>query len=371
MANQILPTLDSWHQIQAAMLLHFTSLEYVKEIQKLVNDLINGVVDPLLELAELQNRDAVLINPVWGTRNTSENWGNNAWPILKDLQAALAKDVALRAAGRFEKTAVNECLRGIDQYSMEWTSPEEERIINLALQMIGSQAGKLDDTLSASNDNRWTDYGFAYCYPAFAANHSKIPKMRIRADIVGETGSPPPKTGVYISRDDPHAAVQFVWAGANGTTLRNATTFNDIGRAALNYVGREELWFNFNKMFDFATSKQYDAQFHDSVFIDRLPRPDLAPSAIARESFVEKPDKWHLVEIIDGEFDEIDRPSEPRADTECRHRINGGQKCSVAGYYFTPSMTNSRRYLAHGEITPKFDAKYGQTIWQWDSNQEP
>lgn len=108
--------------------------------------------------------------------------------------------------------------------------------------------------------------------------------MRVHADIVGETGSRPPKTGVYVSRDDPHAAVQFVWTGANGVTLRNANTFNDIGCAALNYVGPNELWFNTNKMFDFATS-QYEALFHDSVFVDRLPRPDLAPSAIARGLF--------------------------------------------------------------------------------------
>ena len=311
MADENLLVLDSWHKKQTAMLLYFVSLDYLKQLQKLVNDLIYGVVDPLLTLAEFQNRDLTLIHPIWAGRNTSNNWRINALPILKDLQAALAKDVAIRAAGRFERTAVNECLRGIDQFSMEWTSPEEERILNLALQMISAQAGKLDDTLSASNDNRWTDYGFANSYPSFAASHSSIPKMRVRADIVGETGSRPPKTGVYVSRDDPHAAVQFVWTGANGVTLRNANTFSEIGRAALNYVGRKELWFNTNKMFDYATAKQYEAHFHDSVFVDRLPRPDLAPSAIAREAFVERPTKWCLLEIVEGEFETIDtsRPS--------------------------------------------------------------
>jgi hypothetical protein len=370
MTTHSIRTIDSWHQKQAAMLLHFTSLDYLKEIQNIVNDLINSIVNPLLDLADSQGRDAVLVDPVWGTRNTSENWANNAWPILKDLQAALAKDIALRASGRFEKTAVNECLRGIDQYSLDWTSPEEERIFKLALEKISAEAGNLDDTLSASNDNRWSDYDFAYSYPSFATKFSKIPKFRIRRDVIGETGSLPPKTGVYISMTDPHAPVQFVWTGGGGMPLRNANTFNDIGLAALNYVGRDELWFNFNKMFDFATEKKYDALFHESIFIDRKPCPHLAPSAVAREAFVERAEKWYLLEIIEGEFDEISTISVPRAEEKSRHRVIGGEKCELAGYYFTPSMINSRRHFTQGEVTPKFDAKYGQTIWQRDANQE-
>ena len=370
MTVQSSPNADIWHCKQAAMLLHFTSLEYIKGLHKLINDLINGFVDPLLELAESQGRDAVLINPVWGTRDTSANWGNNAWPILKDLQAALAKDVALRSAGRFERTAVNECLRGIDQFSLDWTSPDEERILTMALQLLSVQAGKLDDTLSAANDNRWSDYGFAYCYPSFAAQQNRIPKFRIRTDIVCETGSLAAKTGVYISKDDPHAAVQFICGGANGTPLRNAKTFSDIGLSALNYVGRDELWFNFNKMFDFATLKQYDPVFHNWVFVDGLPRPDLAPSAVARHAFIEQPQKWHLLEPIDGEFHDLVSSPLPRLDDKTRHRIVGGEKCAIGGFYFTPSMMNSRRLFSPGEVTPAFDAKYGKTIWQWDANQE-
>ena len=370
MINQTSPNLDSWHRKQAAMLLHFTSLDYIKGLQKLVNEMINGVVDPILELADFQNRDAVLIDPVWRTRNSSENWENNAWPILKDLQAALVKDVELRSRGRFERTAVNECLRGIDQYSLEWTSPEERRILELAMRIISSKAGNLDDTLSASNDNRWTDYDFAYFYPSFAAQHTRIPKIRVRVDIVGETGSPPPRTGVYVSKDDPHAAVQFAWTGANGPTLTNSKTFNDVGLAALNFVGREELWFNARKMFDFATSKQFAPLFHDWMTVDDVLQPDLASSGVAMNAFREQPCTWYLLEVVDGEYEEIRSLPEMKEGEALWHRLVRGETCAVSGYYFTPSMTNSRRYLKQGEITPKFEAQYGQTIWQWDMNQE-
>lgn len=362
--------LSVWHRKQAAMLLHFTSIDYLKNIHKLVNDLLNGVVDPLLELAEVQHRDAVLYNSVWGDRNTSENWANNAWPILKDLQASLAKDIALRAAGYYGKTAVNECLRGIEQYSLEWTIPEEEQLFERALQLISSHAGNLDDTLSSFNDNRWTDYGFAYSCPEFAAHQRKIPKFRVRSEVSFDTGSVPTQTGVYVAKDDPHAALQFVWTGSDARKLRQANTFNDIGLAALNYVGREDMWFNGHKMFDFATSKQYDAIFHDNVYLDGLPRADLAASAVARESFKKRATKWHLIEIVAGEFEEIDSLPVARFDETPRHRILGGEPCAQTGYYFTPSMANSRRHFLQGVVTPTFDSKYGQTIWQWDENQE-
>jgi hypothetical protein len=51
-------------------------------------------------------------------------------------------------------------------------------------------------------------------------------------------------------------------------------------------------------------------------------------------------------------------------------RIEGGQACTQAGYWFTPAQINSRRYFKEGEIMPVFDSNYGSTIWQLDSNQE-
>jgi hypothetical protein len=361
---------DHWHNVQAAMLHYFTSVEYIEQLHFLVTQLINGTVDPLLELAETQGRDSVLISRVWGKRNTSENWGNNAWPILKDLQAALAKDVVLRKNGRFEQTATNECLRGIEQYSMDWTSPSEERAFDEAIRIISQEAGKLDDTLSASDDNRWTDYDFAYWLPSFAAQRRKIQKFRVRTDIVCETGELAPITGIYISKDDPNATVQFVWVGANGPSLRCANTFNEVGLSALNFAGRDDLWFDFTKMFDFATLKQNISFMRPYLFIDDEPAPELAPSAVARFAFAQKNQRWCLLEPIAGEFDEITAAPISKADAHIKHRIPGGGKCQVAGFYFAPSIAHSRRRFESGDITPNFDSKYGQTIWQWDAHQD-
>lgn len=52
------------------------------------------------------------------------------------------------------------------------------------------------------------------------------------------------------------------------------------------------------------------------------------------------------------------------------YRVEGGEICPDSGYYFTPSVSNSRRFFERGESIPKFSSAYGITIWQWDKNQE-
>ncbi len=111
--------LDSWQRRQAAMLYHFSSLEYLKGLHKAISHLIDGIVDPVLNLASEQGRDGVLVDKRWGNRNTSDNWANNAWPLLKDLQAGLAKDIGLRAFEDFRITSISSpCVR-IDVASLE------------------------------------------------------------------------------------------------------------------------------------------------------------------------------------------------------------------------------------------------------------
>jgi len=45
-------------------------------------------------------------------------------------------------------------------------------------------------------------------------------------------------------------------------------------------------------------------------------------------------------------------------------RIDAGQPCSMAGYWFTPAQANSRRHFLQGETMPSFsDSKWGESIW--------
>jgi hypothetical protein len=360
--------LSPWHQKQAAMLAYYSSLDYLITLHELVTQLVEGKVEPTLDLASSQGRDAVLVNERWGARDTSQNWSNNAWPFLKNLQASLARNIAERSLGKFSMTAVHEYFRGMDQFSLGWMTPEEEVDFNAARKMISDWANPIDYTMPNWMSNDWDDYGFAWDYPVFASRFDQIPKFRIRTDIVCPTGVIPAQTGIYIAKDDPHAVLQFAWSGKDGRELRKASTFNELGLAALAAVGREDLWFSDEKMFKFTTSPAYAKLFHDDVVWADGPHPNLAPSAVARRAFTTRDVDWYLVEPIPGEFDKLVDLDAPET-VKLGPRIVGGEQCVEPGFYFSPSRPDSRRHLSKNETAPTFDTQYGQTIWQWDSNQ--
>jgi hypothetical protein len=366
-ANAHTPVLSVWQRKQASMLYHFASLDCLKGLHRMVSDAIDGYVEPLLFLAKQQGRDSVLVDPQWGTRNTVANWSNNAWPFLRDFQASLAKDIAVRAFECYSVTGVNDCFRAIAEYSTQWATVEEEKTFESIVRVISDYASNIDATLNDYHNSRWTDDGFHAAYQKFALAHPKIPRFRVRTDVTGVSGRTPIRTGVYVSQDDPNAGLQFAWTGGGGGRLRPAKTFNEIGLAALGRIGRDDLWSDDEKMFQFATTSEWSELFQPTVYMLGQEHRDFASIAIANEAFVDLPCKWYFVEVIEGEFDD-DFQQEP-ASTDLQVKVVGGDACRRSGFYFTPAHANSRRLLTRGEIAPELDSQYGKTIWQWDSNQ--
>jgi hypothetical protein len=368
-SSETQPTpLTDWQKKQAAMLYHYASLDYIKNLHRMVTSLINGIVDPLLLLAKNQSRDSVLINPRWGTRDTSENWSNNAWPFLKEYQVSLAKDIANRAFDKYEITGTNDCFRGLSEYSMRWATVEEEEAFDNIVRAISSYAIKIDTTLDDYQDSRWVDSSFVKYYNQFRNDNPQVPKFRVRTDVVGESGKTPPRTGVYISQDDANASLQFAWTGGGGGKLRASKTFSAIGLAALHKVGREDLWLDDEKMFEFAMQGEHADMFKDTIYMQGEEHRDFAWIAVESAAYVNRPCKWYFVEIVNGEFEEISETTVPIA-TDDRQRIMGGDQCVKAGYYFTPARVNSRQFFAVNEVAPSFGSQYGKTIWQWDADQ--
>lgn len=361
-------SLSVWQARQAAMLYYYSSLDYLKQLHALITRFESGVADPLLTLAETQDRDAVLSNAQWGERNTSENWANNAWPMLKDLQVELAKDIALRKFNKYKITSVNDCLKGIEQYSMNWTTEQEEREFRRVLSTISAHARRIDSTLDERAPH-WDDYGFSYELPSFVIECPRIGRFQIRSDLIGQTGQLPPRTGVYVSADDPEAALQFAAAGPDGLCLRQARTFNEIGLAALSAVGRPALWFDEEKMLKFAVASRQSDLFMSNIRFFGKEHADLAPSAVARHAFTERPSKWYYVEHLDDDFEDSSIPVNLSATPDLVRRLASGESCDEPGFYFSPANTNSRRYFKSGEIMPAVGTGYGNTIWQWDLTQ--
>ena len=85
--------LTLWQKKQAALLYYYASIEYLKPLHGMVNDVIKGI-DITLQLASDEGRDRFLVNERWGARDTSANWSTYAFPALLDLQKSVAKQVS-------------------------------------------------------------------------------------------------------------------------------------------------------------------------------------------------------------------------------------------------------------------------------------
>ena len=361
-------TLTAWQARQAAMLYHYSSLDYLKKLHQLVHNFATGVVDPLLTLAQQQGRDSVITDSRWGTRNTSDNWANNAWPILKDLDARLAKDIAFRSFEKYKTTAVNECLRGIEQFSTNWATEEEEREFQNIVSKINLYASRIDSTFEPRTPH-WDDYAFAYEFPSFVVESPRIPEFKIRTDLTAQSGQLPPRTGVYIAADDPNASLQFAALGSEGLCLRNASTFNEIGLAALAAVGRHSLWFDEKMMLNFARASPKSRSFMEHVHFFGRDEPALAPSAVARYSFTDHPSKWYFVEKVQDDFEDASIQRYVPGTSDHIIRLASGAKCEEPGFYFSPAGPGSRRFFNTGETMPTLGSDYGETVWQWDPRQ--
>ena len=355
--------LTLWRKKQVALLYHFASTDYLVRLQLMIKDFENHV-NSLMTTAGAEGRDRFLVDKRWGRRHTSENWANCAWPFLADFQTRTAEEIADRGSNKFFVTGRNDCQRGMREYSLEWTTAEEQKVLDTMLHKISMHALRIDTTMERSYEpSRWKDFLYARAWQEHKANFARLPKLRLRSDIVAEHGKIPPITGVYLPQQDEHGAPQFAWTGSKDGALLECATFNQIGLDALAMVGRRELWFNDQKMYAFAMTPKYRAMFANKVCPDGLPEPTLAPSAVSREAFVGRQCKWTFVEIIEGEFEDYDDNDIPGVIHK-HVRVVGGEVCPEDGFYMTPAKVDSYRHFKAGEIMPDFANPNWMTIWQ-------
>lgn len=360
-------TLTTWQKKQATLLYFFASDEYLLGLRDRVREL-QKFVDELLDKSYEEGRDRFLKSSQWGDRDTSENWSNHAWPFLTDFGLSIARHIADRASEIYHVTGAYQCGRGMAEFSMQWSLPAEEEQFDTMFASITEYAGYIDQTMEKGQiDSRWDDFCFALAWQKHALIFPRLPKFRVRSDISCETGDRPPKTGVYISSEYLDGALQFAWNGNEYGELLECSIFNELGRKALATVGRSKLWLDENAMLEFVQKNADDPILKDDPFYSDSFTPDLAPSLIAHNAFTSAPSKWIFVELLEGEFEDIDAVAD---DTEPgRLRVEAGKRCEISGFYFSPASSGSRRFFAQGEIFPSIDSTYGNTIWQRDEKQ--
>lgn len=364
------PVLSPWQKKQATLLYFFSSMSYLKDVKNAV-DLLLSYSEGTLDLARREQRDLGLKNAKWGNRDTADNWANSGWPFLADFQLSLAKNIANRAVEAYTITGRNQCARGMAEYSMQWTTPDEQERFDQMLSEISNLAMNIDMTMNKSgSESQWDDYCLTMAWLNNIDQFPQIPKLRVRQDVFCETGSVPVRTGVYVSFDDPNASLQFAWTGGGGGKLLECSTLNSLGQAALATVGRKNLWVHGSAMLDFVKANKNHPDLRADSFFDDSQTEELAPSLVARQAFTSRPCRWYFVELIHDEFEPIDIDQESDVEPKVSPRFEAGIQCPTPGFYFTPARPDSRRLFQAGDVFPDEQSSYGATIWQWDERQE-
>ncbi len=359
--------LSLWQKRQATLLYHFASLDYLKALLPQIDELI-AFADAMV--GERQKYDAEgLARSNWTQRDTAAHFGTYGYPALQEFRESTLWHMGQRAFENYGITGANQCSRMLQEYSypMTWATYEQEEEFKGRAEKVFRYAGKINSVMA--RPTTLTDFSFWVKWADAQALHSHLPKFRVRPDVEGESEKIPPRTGVYVPQDDPHAALQFRWTGGGYGELGSTYTFNALGLEALQAVGRNGLWGDTQGILRFIQHPQYR-----DVITDLAGRPinshEIAASALARKAFIARPCKWYFVEMINGEYEVGEDTAKNAELIDKQPRIAAGLLCPKSGWWHTPAKAYSRRRFSEGDRFPAIEASdYGATFWLWSQDQ--
>ncbi|TBU81685.1 hypothetical protein [Phytopseudomonas dryadis] len=366
------PRLSLWQKRQATLIYHFASLDYLKGLLPRLNALLQ-YADDLVDQRKVV--DAYMVSERWGTRDTSANWSTCAWPALADFREKTLADIAERAHESYGRTGASHCARMLDEYSMMWMTHEQEALFKQRFEEVCRYAGEIDGLMGRLTPQN--DYTFWFTWQQHKHLFPRLPRFRVHTSVIGQSGQVPSRTGVYMPMDAPHGALQFAWTGAHSASghrqgkLIDSATFNDLGLAALQAVGRKGLWGDKQGLIRFVQQSGCRPLLTTTRRDEQLQNPRLIDSAIARHAFQSRPCQWHFVELLEGEYEESDPEATDDADTGYVPPTYAGQPCPRTGYWSTPAQQGSRRQFEQGEVLPSIpsETSKGLILWQWDTDQ--
>lgn len=351
-----------WQKRQAAIIYHFTTLEFLKEVQKRFNALLSET-ESFIDTAVRQDRDGIGKRDLnWDQSWTVDNWANGRpWGAMKDTQKGLAISVAQRAFEVYFGIDFYYLERMFSEYGTFWMSLDEQIQFDKDFKALCEFAAPMNMIIK---DRRIDYWYYSYCWKTYGHLFPRLPKFRVRTDVEGESGKVPPRTGVYVAQDDPNAGLQFGWTGSYQgyyDPLPDAETFNELGLHAIQFIGRDNMWFNEAKMAEFCMLPQYQG----ILTYDNPPKPGNG-TTIARAAEISRPSRWYFVEQLEGEWD--DSVMEPVKDTPDTVRALPGDPVPRSGVWYTPALSGANAFLRleSGQALP--DRQYtdwGQVIWYW------
>lgn len=105
---------------------------------------------------------------------------------------------------------------------------------------------------------------------------------------------------------------------------------------------------------------------------EQLPSAYVAVNRVVKPLRIPNPDQLHTYSPYGNCFEEDStarwyaRFDQEDVQSRTPGRLEAGQPCSMAGYWFSPAQSDSRRYFNQGEILPSFSGSaWGDTLWYW------
>ncbi|HDS1558289.1 hypothetical protein NJH49_06870 [Stenotrophomonas maltophilia] len=358
--------LNPWHKRQAALIHHFTSMDYLKGLLPQIDSLLAMTDQMLDERSHLDTAGRALAG--WESQDTASHFSTYAYPALMEFRECVVEDIALRSIERYRGAGEHQCARLLEEYAyqMAWATPEQEKLFHETAERTFDYARQLSRIVA--RPSTMDDFVHWHLWNEGVVNTHRVPKFRIRTDIVVRTNQVPPRSGIYVAKDDPMVSLQFAWTGGYGE-LCPAMALNDTGRAVLKQVGREGLWGDTVALYRFLDANRHlDPYGWSDVQSDLT---ELAPSAIAVSSFDMKDCEWHFVEPIPDAFEDIDGSYAGTDQPDRRpDRVAAGKRVPVAGWWYTPAQ-GSRRFFKEGDVFPAINSDWGDTFWIWAADQTP
>lgn len=341
------------------MLYRYASLDYMMDLDRMLLQVINGPSIPELEKALAASYEKVMHGryPVHGD---PQRWQRDVRGLLTEMRELLRLDIADRSGGRYRSGRLDHFFTQVgraDAYDSYRMADE----YHVCAHFVGKYISQVDDILvEHRRRHAVSDHWFAYHYADFLSDRARIPKFRVRTDIVARTDEVPSRAGVYISQDDPHAAPQFAWPDSDHGRLTDSCTFSEIGLAALSAIGRDGLWFDQNKMYEFFVSARMTHPFskHEPG------EATVASSIVSSVAHAERPCSWYFVEIEQDDFEDSAQEWHRNLISQPgQGRLSAGDCCQFEGKYFAMTRPSSEQYFQIGDIAPDLELRHNQTYW--------
>jgi len=248
------------------MIQHFTSLDYLKALVPMADELIaiaNGYLD---ERSPLDPYGIALGK--YNQTSTAAHFSTHAFPALVSFRDGLLESIVLREYERYRICGEYECARMLEEYAgpMTWATAEQEAAFKKRFWEIYAVASKVSAQIS--RNSAFDDYCFSEQWREGIVDRTRVPKFKVRTDIMSRSGERPPRTGLYVPKDDPMGVVQLAWTGGYGE-LKKSSTFNALGSELYQQLGRSRLWGDLSALQEFVKDNFDKAPFLSNALDDQ------------------------------------------------------------------------------------------------------